>query len=398
MPRQNPFQPFPPTRTAVSDHCVSDYCLEAGSAESLRAAPTRVPRALTARKRSTLHRCASWVACVALIGGTLQHSTAAWAESNGAQKETARSLMDEADRLVAARDLEGALKRYQAAHELMRVPTTGIEVARTYAALGKLVEGRATAIEVVNMPVSASEPAVFAEARANAAQLEAALAARVPSVTIQVKPAEARPVVQIDAITVPAAALGLPFKVNPGEHQLHVEAQGFVAQDRTFKIAEAEQQPLEVVLERSAAPVVANASLGTAAGQPSTPADAPPAAVDDAGDAAFTRAIVAFSVAGVGLGVGAVSGILTLNKVKDAKQYCDGNRCDPQAQSRIDSAGTTALIANIGFGVGVAALGWGLIEWFVNVPSKPKEATASLPRVDVSTGRDAWLVNVAGEF
>ena len=50
--------------------------------------------------------------------------------------------------MVATNDLEGALKRYEAAHEIMGVPTTGIEVARTRAKLGQLVEARAVAIEL----------------------------------------------------------------------------------------------------------------------------------------------------------------------------------------------------------------------------------------------------------
>src|SRR5690606_23504734 len=44
-----------------------------------------------------------------------------------ADRETARALMDEGDRKRDSGDLAGALKSYEAADALMRVPTTGID-------------------------------------------------------------------------------------------------------------------------------------------------------------------------------------------------------------------------------------------------------------------------------
>ena len=59
-----------------------------------------------------------------------------------AERETARSLMVDGDRLRSAGDLQSALARYQAAHAIMNVPTTGLALAETQAALGLLVEAR----------------------------------------------------------------------------------------------------------------------------------------------------------------------------------------------------------------------------------------------------------------
>ncbi|HKU40422.1 MAG TPA: hypothetical protein VJR89_19810, partial [Polyangiales bacterium] len=86
-------------------------------------------------------------------------SSAAQAAPGAAERETARSLMVEGDRLSALGDFRGALARYQSAHALMHVPTTGWSVARTYAQLGQLVEARAVAIEVINIPLAPDEPA-----------------------------------------------------------------------------------------------------------------------------------------------------------------------------------------------------------------------------------------------
>jgi hypothetical protein len=308
--------------------------------------------------------------------------------------------MDEADRLLAANDLEGALKRYQAADDLMHVPTTGIETARVLAQLGKLVEARTRAIEVAHSPVTAGEPEVFAEARARAVELAEALGSRIPSVVIQVTPSTTGSVVKLDNAAIPQAALGLPFKVNPGQHSLSVSAPGFEPGQQTFRIAEGQTQALSLSL--SPAP---NSAPSNAAPAAADVAASPDGGAEPAGNPAFTRGVIALGVAGAGLGVGAVAGILTLGSVKSAKAHCDGNDCGPAAQSKVDSARTTALIADIGFGVGVVALGYGLFELIFNQPEAAVSATAQTKRdaapitsFNVAVLPNSFALNLKGEF
>jgi len=66
-------------------------------------------------------------------------SAVAAAEPSPADKETARGLMAEGRSGRDKGDLKGALKAFAAADSIMHVPTTGVEVARTQAALGQLV-------------------------------------------------------------------------------------------------------------------------------------------------------------------------------------------------------------------------------------------------------------------
>ncbi len=85
----------------------------------------------------------------------------------------------------ASGDVKGALKSFQAADTIMRVPTTGFELAKTQAA-GLLVEARDTALRVTRMPVQPGEAAPFAEARSNSQQLSDELAERIPTLKIKV--------------------------------------------------------------------------------------------------------------------------------------------------------------------------------------------------------------------
>ncbi len=281
-----------------------------------------------------------------------------WAAPTDAEKETARSLMDDGDRLRAANDLAGALQRYQAAHEIMKVPTTGIEVAKTFAQLGKLVEARRAAIETANLPVVEGEPDVMAQARQEASTLAASLATRIPAAVIQVWPQDAPANVFVDGVQLPAAARGLPYKTNPGEHTVQVTATGYQAAQQTFQLDEGAQTTVSVNL-------VAEPVAPTAPAPVTQPALASPAPAPSAPEPARsnTNAYVAFGIAGAGAVVGTVTGLLSLNKASSAKDKCNSdNECPPEAKDDIDSAKSMATFSNIGFGVAIAAGAWGLYE------------------------------------
>ena len=71
-------------------------------------------------------------------------TTSARADPTAADRETARTLMDQGNVLKDKGNLEEALKRFKAADEIMHVPTTAVPVAKLQVALGLLVEARDT--------------------------------------------------------------------------------------------------------------------------------------------------------------------------------------------------------------------------------------------------------------
>lgn len=175
---------------------------------------------------------------------------AAEAQPTAADRETARALMEEGRARTAADDPAGALRAFEAAHAIMGAPTTGLEVARTQAALGRLVEARDTALQVTRMPASPGEPAPFTRARAAAGQLVEQLRGRIPSLRVELRGArEGTPVsVAVDGAAVPRTALAAPRKVNPGEHQIVVRARGYRDERRTVRVAEGEVLPVAITL------------------------------------------------------------------------------------------------------------------------------------------------------
>ncbi|HEY2368400.1 MAG TPA: hypothetical protein VGH87_18515, partial [Polyangiaceae bacterium] len=182
------------------------------------------------------------------------------AAQSAADKETARSLMDQGDDLRTKGDLKGALARFQAANEIMHVPTTALEVARTQVALGQLVEARDTLAQIISSSPGPREPAQFRDARADAQKLDASLEPRVPTLTVTVTGAkDGAPVsLSVDGVAVPAAVIGLPRRLDAGHHVLVAttstqEGRGEV------DIGEGEKKDVSIALATIAKPMIPTA-------------------------------------------------------------------------------------------------------------------------------------------
>ena len=313
--------------------------------------------------------------------------------------------MADGDRLRDSQDYQSALQRYQAAHQIMKVPTTGIEVAKTFALLGKLVEARRAAIEVANLPVVPGEPSVMAEARQEANTLAANLASRIPAAVIQVWPREANAKIVVDGVEIPPAAQGLPYKTNPGQHMVQVSAPGYQTTEQSFNLEEGAETTVSVnlVADPSAAAVAPEAAPPAAAPPLPPPAEptAPPVEAAEPSGRDLTNAYVAFSIAGAGVLVGGITGILSLSKTSAAKDHCEGDVCSAAAKDDIDSAKTLATFSNIGFGVALAAGAWGLYE-VLSQPAAPSgDAVAkrrTSPRVALVVAPGQLGAAVQGAF
>ena len=80
------------------------------------------------------------------------------AEPSASDRDTARALVIDGRAKLAAKDHEGAYKAFKAAHAIMGVPTTGLDLAKAEEALGLLVEARTTALDVTRMAPSRRSP------------------------------------------------------------------------------------------------------------------------------------------------------------------------------------------------------------------------------------------------
>jgi hypothetical protein len=300
---------------------------------------------------------------VALALACVLAATAARADPTAADRETARSLMQEGRELRDKGNLKEALRRFKAADDIMHVPTTGLELARVQVSLGLLVEALDTIATLRQTPPKPGDPEPFAEARAKAEELSASLNGRVPTVTVIIRgaSADAQPAVTIDGRPLPASIVGLPRSVDPGHHVVTAKV-GAAEATQQVDVKEGEQKRVELALAQGAAPAAPAA--------PETPA--PPAAVSEHPDespdsgaetsagpprshAPNTLTFVALGVAGAGVATGTVTGLIVLLSKKSTLQNeCTNNVCGPSSYGDLDSANTLSIVSDIAFVVGGA--------------------------------------------
>jgi hypothetical protein len=230
-----------------------------------------------------------------------------------------------------AGDLEGALRAFRGADTIMHVPTTGLEVARTLAARGELVEARDVALQVARSTPQPNEPAPFAEARTSAEALAAQLEPKVGSLTVVVR---GKGDVTVDDVPIRPELVGMPRKVNPGHHVV-VARDGDAVQRAEVDVSEGGQQTVELDMASAQRPKSHPNWL----------------------------AIGGFGLAGVGLVVGTITGIASIAQTSSLKDKCPNDLCPPSVRGDLDTANALAttstvffVIAGVGAAIGVTGL------------------------------------------
>lgn len=329
----------------------------------------------------------------------------AQAQPSAAQKETARGLMAEARELRERGDLQGALTRFSAADSLMGVPTTGFEMAATQADLGKLVEARETLRRVLALPQSPDDPEPFHEARRNARALDQRLQSRIGALHFVVTGVAASEslVVTVDGETIPVAALGLPFRVNPGRHVVIARAGGREAKNEIDAL-ESRTVKVELPLAAQQAAVAAPVQLDEA---PAAAAPAAQPASEQAAPVASSKVpVVTYVAGGVGIAgilVGGITGMMAVSHKNAAARDCVDGKCPPSTWDDLDSARSLAAVSTVGFVVGAVGLGVGTS--FLLLHDEPKVARAATPKLRVSQvsvvpdlGPRSARLSVSGRF
>jgi hypothetical protein len=349
-------------------------------------------------------RIAAAVLLLALIT-----SKVALAAPSGTDRETARTLLDDGRARTARGDLKGALEAFKGADALMHVPTTGMFVARTQAALGLLVEARETASRVKHLPESKSEPKAFRHARVEAEEFAGQLGLRLATLAVRLRPEGRAADVSIDDAAIPAETLAIARKVNPGHHVIVAKVEG---RERRVEIDLAEQESKEITLDvtppaPAPAEVVAPAPAEVVAPAPAAaPASAPVAAsppysppvTDHSSRGPSPLVFAGLGLAAAGLAVGTVAGFITLSAKADATAGCVDHLCPPSTYSALDNASTLATVSTLGFvafGVGGAVAITGIVLGRSPVAAAASgRSTATVARAYVGPGS----VGLAGSF
>jgi hypothetical protein len=335
-------------------------------------------------------------AAIATAIATAWAPSPALAEPNAQQKELARDLMQKGRDARNAHDLKLALQSFKGADEIMHVATTGFEVARSQVDLGLLVEAHETLLAVMRIPESPAEPQAFRDARGYARVLDDDIAPRIPQLRISLGGAapphgDRSLAIAVDGVTLPREALLVPYKVDPGHHV--VTAKSDTAEGRA-EVDVAERQTNDVTVTLAAVTAATPAPVaGPAQPEPAPEHDAP--ATEHGGGGPGAIGWTGFAVAAAGVGIGAVTGILTLSDKSSIASRCNGTHCPPSTYGDLSSANTMATVSTVAFAVGAAGAAVGVVAWLLGrqgPPEAPPPVARATPAVGLGT------IGLAGTF
>lgn len=299
---------------------------------------------------------------VALSGAVTLAPAPSRAEASAADKETAREYMTQGRAHRAKGDHEKALEAFKAAHAIMNVPTTGLELGLTQIDLGMLIEARETLLAASRHPETPGEPPKFASSRAEAKTAADGLAVRIPTLHLTftgVTNAEGIKLT-IDERDVPVVGLEVIRKINPGSHAL-VARVGSTEKKSSVELKEGETLDTKIDLTP----------------EKETPPPPPPAPAVEEPTSVPTLAWIGFGVAGVGLIAGGVTGAMSFSAASSVRDRCVDGRCPPSTHDDLDKGKALGTISTVSFvlaGVGAAVGVYALISR----PKSPEKPAVSL--------------------
>lgn len=181
--------------------------------------------------------------------------------------------------------------------------------------------------------------------------------------------------------------LGVAAPVNPGKHQIVVEASGRPAV--TYRVTVKEGEVKDLVVEAAEVGAASGSGTGETAGR----AEAARAAE---ANSASTQRTLGYVVGGAGV-VGTIWGVSEWlafrNGSDELDQICPGERCEAfkQKKSEVDRLGRNAAL---GIGIGLAAVAGGLVL----VVTATDDSPATAVRVSPAVGAASLGAFVGGAF
>ena len=265
------------------------------------------------------------------------------AQRSATDIESARQLYNQGVQLRDLGDLKGALEKLKAAHALGNTPITGVELCKTHAALIQPVEAREVCLGVGRIPPLAGETSRSQDARNEAAKIAEEVKPKIALIRLHITgvPPGREPTVLVDGAPVPAAALTEARAVNPGRHEISAKVGRGAESKSAFELSPGESKDITLPVQ---APPDEPPPPPNGPGYP--PGERPPPQRPN------NLATAGWIVGGVGVGVGAISGIVALSSKSDLDQTCTDKACGVQDHGALDRAKRWGNVSTAGFIVG----------------------------------------------
>lgn len=323
----------------------------------------------------------------------------------------ARSAATQGVKAYETGDYAQAVDLFQRAESLVHAPPHLLYMARAHEKLRHFVTARELYNKIIRENLPASAPQAFRDAQAAAAEEIRGVEPRLAHLTVTVEaPPGVVPTVIMDGKEVPAALLGVPRPVDPGEHVVEAKADGYIATKQVTALNEGGTGALAFKLEVDPdAPLAA--ALAPAAVEEPQPVAQPAAmpqdtAPRDQSSGLRTPAYISFGVGAVGLGAGVFFTLQSASKRSDADDLYDecasrgvDGQCkqdDPlssEVASLDDDAGSAQTLAIVGYAVGGLGIAAGVTLLLLDMQTA---GSASEPRIVPWVGYQS--AGVSGTF
>ncbi len=315
-------------------------------------------------------------------------------QPSAADRTTARRLGNEGVTALKSGDYDIAADRFERANDLVAAPSFLVLLARARVGQRRLVEAYEIYRTIIREGVQPDKPEAFKRALADAKAESKALEPRLAWVAVNVVgPRPEQVEVTLNGSVIPSAALGAQRPADPGVLRVEAKAEGYHPANAEVELAEGQHlAPIELRLVELPKPALVTKVDGQE-----------PVMTADGGEPAFmsqsTLGWVALSLGGAGLAVGAVTGILAINRRNELESiecYVEaGNTCyvayapetvskAADAKSDLDTFSTTATISFIASGA-LAATGIILLLTAPDEPSGDSAAATFRPFVGFGT-------------
>jgi serine/threonine-protein kinase len=305
-----------------------------------------------------------------------------------AQSAAAESLFNQGRELMKQKKFSEACDKFQGSHELD--PSVGalLNLADCREQNGQIASAWAGYREAASLARQRNDKRREQTAMENAKKLES----RLSYLVIEV-PDEARVngmILMRNGEPVMSALWDEKVPVDPGKYVIRVEAPGYRPAEVEVDVeprggeARAQVPALEPAPSAPKGPGTRQPSDdGAGEGMPGLTADT---SETDAGGMPTGRkiAIGAGAVGVVGLAAGAVFGLRAGSLWDEGRDECvDGDlgNCSDRGVSLGKDAESSATLANVAFGVGVAAVAAGAVLWFLNPPANGEAEQARIEPV-----------------
>jgi hypothetical protein len=302
-------------------------------------------------------------------------------DARAGNEAAAEALFVEAKKLVAQGKYAEACPKFAESNRLDRGAGTLIHLGDCYEKNKQTASAWATYKEAASAAQALGRADWEKLAKQRAAALEPKLAKLVTKVP---EPTEKMTVVR-DGAEVSQASWGVEIPVDAGSHVVEASAPGHKAWKANVTVAK-DGDRVEVVV-----PKLEREASAAAAPIPPPKAPPPPPSHAEAGGGSSQKTIgyVLGAVGVVGVGVGAVTGLMAIGKNNDAKGVCpnDGPCGSREAVDSADSAKSLATVSTIGFVAGGLALAGGAVLILTAPSARGGSERSARPRAPLGDAR-----------